>query len=149
MKAEWWSYLAIFLCVGAREQRMEDNDCLIQIPHKNPLQKEKQNNGRWFFRHVASIAWDGHSRVVLLSISCSSVVFLDSSEQRGRRSKGIPHIHWDLNGIYSQYCKCSVSGCFFFLPPGHYQEEGRGCSCGPCPGTWTPHSGRLGHPTLW
>lgn len=93
--------------------------------------------------------------VVLLFISCSSVVFLDSREQRWRKSKGIPHVLWDLNGICSHYCKGSVSiyflVWFFFgtLPQGHYQEEGRGCSCGPCPGTWTPHSGRLGHPTLW
>lgn len=87
--------------------------------------------------------------VVLLSISLSSVVFSDCSEQGRWRSKGIPHIHWDLDGIFSQYCKCSVSGCFGSLPPGHYQGEGKGCSCGPCPGTWTPHSGRLGRPALW
>lgn len=45
MEAGWRSYLAIFLCVGAREQRMEDNDCLVQIPHKHPL--EDKNTRRW------------------------------------------------------------------------------------------------------
>lgn len=35
------SYLAIFLCVGACEQRVEDDDCLVQIPHKHPLENTR------------------------------------------------------------------------------------------------------------
>lgn len=37
------SYLAVFLRVGAREQRMEDDDGLVQIPHKNPLRKPSRD----------------------------------------------------------------------------------------------------------
>lgn len=37
------SYLAIFLCIGTSEQRMEDNNCLIEIPHKHPLEKKRKN----------------------------------------------------------------------------------------------------------
>lgn len=35
------SYLAIFLCIRASEQRVEDDDGLIQIPDEHPLQNTK------------------------------------------------------------------------------------------------------------
>lgn len=44
-----------------------------------------------------------------------------------------------------RYCRFSLR----FLPPGHYQEEGKGCSFAPCHGTWIPHFGTPGHPALW
>lgn len=58
--------------------------------------------------------------------------------------------HWECHVSIEIWMEYSIKGCFLCpLPPGHYQGEGRGCSCGPCLETWTPHSGRPGHPALW
>lgn len=51
------SYLPIFLCIGACEQRVEDNDGLIQIPHKHPLQKKKREISQKQFPTVLTSAF--------------------------------------------------------------------------------------------
>lgn len=60
------SYLAIFLCVGACEQRVEDDDCLVQIPHKHPLENKKrrgENEGCSFREGLALL-------IVVLRTAC-------------------------------------------------------------------------------
>lgn len=94
------SYLAIFLCVGAREQRVEDDYRLVQIPHEHPLE-DKTRGWKTVMSVLLAHMWG--SRVVLLSIGW---------RWRGYRTS------IEIWMAYIQSASARSSGCFsFFLAP--------------------------------
>lgn len=97
------SYLAIFLCVGAREQRMEDNDCLVQIPHKHPLESKEKKRGDNERCYVHSSP-TGQRWVVPLSISLSTVCILRPRRAERTRIKGNTtypvRFEWNIQWVF-------------------------------------------------
>lgn len=121
VKAEWWSYLAIFLCVGACQQRMEDNDCFVQIPHKHPLENKKKNFSETFNPCVC----------IYVQMTFETSVSREAEDQREFQG----NLYWHLNGIFIQVNPVSAPsvGVFWSLTSRSLSGGGEGLFLRPLP----------------
>lgn len=120
---------------------MEDNDGLVQIPNKHSLQNREER------------PWEILLTEISLMHACSvqtTISFKDYSHRVDKDQKE-NHIFMEIWKEYPASAPSPMSEHVFLgpLPPGHCQGREKDCFCGPCRGTWIPHSGRLCHPALW